>query len=119
MLKTKGDFDMKVAIPTAEGQLAMHFGHCEKFAIIEVEENKIVKTEEAIPPPHEPGVLPKWLGEMNVDLIIAGGMGVSAQDLFKANGVKVLVGAPAEDVKTLVESYLNGSLVTGQNVCDH
>jgi predicted Fe-Mo cluster-binding NifX family protein len=49
---------MKIAIPTAEGQLAMHFGHCEKFAIIEVEENKIVKTEEAIAPPHEAGVLP-------------------------------------------------------------
>ena len=110
---------MKIAIPTAEGKLAMHFGHCEKFAIIEVEENKIVNTTEAIPPPHEPGVLPKWLGELHVDVIIAGGMGIRAQDLFKANNIKVLVGAPAESVETLVQSYITGSLVSGENVCDH
>ena len=110
---------MKIAIPTAEGKLAMHFGHCEKFSLIDVENAEIVKTEEALPPPHEPGVLPKWLGELNVDVIIAGGMGVRAQDLFKANGIKVLVGAPADSVEDLVKAYLGGTLVTGANVCDH
>ena len=110
---------MKIAIPTANGQLAMHFGHCEKFAIIEIENNEIVRIEEVIPPPHEPGVLPKWLGKLNVNVIIAGGMGVRAQDLFKANNIEVTVGAPADDVKTLANAYIAGTLIAGDNVCDH
>ncbi len=110
---------MKIAIPTAEGKLAMHFGHCEKFAIIDVENNEIVKREEVIPPPHEPGVLPKWLGELNVNIILAGGMGVRAQDLFAANNIKVIVGVPADSVEDLVKAYIAGTLVAGENVCDH
>ncbi len=110
---------MKIAIPTAEGKLAMHFGHCEKFVLIDVENSEIVKTEEVVPPPHEPGLLPKWLGELNVNIIIAGGMGVRAQDLFSANNIKVIVGAGSESVEQLVKAYIDGTLVTGNNACDH
>jgi len=110
---------MKIAIPTANGKLAMHFGHCEKFAIVNVENNKVVSTEEATPPPHEPGVLPKWLGDQNVNVIIAGGMGMRAQDLFAANNIKVIVGAAAETTENLVAAFLDDSLETGENVCDH
>ncbi len=110
---------MKIALPTANGQLAMHFGHCEKFVIVDVENNEIIKKEELVPPPHEPGVLPKWLGDLKVNVIIAGGMGMRAQDLFSANNIKVLVGASAEPVDDLIKAYLAGTLVTGDNVCDH
>ena len=110
---------MKLAIPTAEGKLAMHFGHCETFTIVEIESNEIVKKEDLTPPPHEPGVLPKWLGGLNVNVIIAGGMGIRAQDLFKANNIEVIVGAPAANVEELIKAYLSGTLVTGDNVCDH
>ena len=34
---------MKFAIPLADGKLTAHFGHCQEFAIIEVEENEITK----------------------------------------------------------------------------
>jgi len=110
---------MKIAVPTADGKLAMHFGHCEKFAIVEIENGEMVKTEEAVPPPHEPGVLPKWLRELGVNVIIAGGMGLRAQELFKINDIEVNVGSPAESVEQLVYSYLKGVLVTGENLCDH
>ena len=110
---------MKIALPTANGQLAMHFGHCEKFLIVEIKNKEIVKQEELVPPPHEPGVLPKWLGDLKVNVIIAGGMGVRAQDLFAANNIKVIVGASASPVGELIEAYLNDSLETGSNVCDH
>ncbi len=110
---------MKIAIPTAEGKLAMHFGHCEKFAIVTVEEGKIASKEELTPPPHEPGVLPKWLHEQGADIIIAGGMGQRAQQLFAANGIKVQVGAPAMEVDEIVNAYLAGTLQTGVNACDH
>ena len=110
---------MRIALPTANGELAMHFGHCEKFMIVDVEDDKIISKKEMTPPPHEPGVLPKWLGEQNVNIIIAGGMGQRAQQLFAANDIKVLVGAPAGSVDELVNSYLQGTLVSGENVCDH
>lgn len=110
---------MKIALPTANGELAMHFGHCEKFAVVEVENNEIINTEELIPPPHEPGVLPKWLREQGANVIIAGGMGVRAQDLFKINDIQVQVGAPAGPVNDIVKAYLDGTLECGNNVCDH
>lgn len=65
---------MKFAIPLAEGKLTAHFGHCQEFAIIEVENNQIKNKEILIPPPHEPGVLPRWLHEKDANVIIAGGI---------------------------------------------
>ena len=112
---------MKIAIPTANGQLCMHFGHCEQFAFvtIEPESKTITGTELLTPPPHEPGVLPKWVAENDGKLVIAGGMGQRAQMLFNQNGIEVIVGAPADSPENLVTAYLDGSLQTGQNVCDH
>ncbi len=110
---------MKIAVPTADGKLAMHFGHCEKFTVIEVQDKKVKGIEEMVPPPHEPGVLPRWLGEHGVDVIIAGGMGMRAQQLFAAQGITVAVGAPSEAPEKIALDYINGALITGDNVCDH
>jgi ATP-binding protein involved in chromosome partitioning len=111
---------MKIAIPTINGELCMHFGHCEVFTVMDVDTTgKIISVKDEVPPPHEPGVLPKWLGEMGVDIIIAGGMGSRAQQLFTANKVKVVVGASAGKPEDIVKSYLDNTLTTGNNVCDH
>ncbi len=110
---------MKFAIPVASGRLAAHFGHCEQFALIETENGEIKNTAMQTPPPHEPGVLPQWLREQGADVIIAGGMGSRAQQLFDQNGIKVVIGAPADAPEVLVRQYLNDSLVTGANLCDH
>lgn len=112
---------MKIAIPMADGALSMHFGHCETFALVSVnpETKTITETRFLTPPPHEPGLLPRWLHEQGAEVIIAGGMGQRAQSLFAENGIKVLVGAPAEKPETLVNAYLAGTLTSGQNVCDH
>jgi ATP-binding protein involved in chromosome partitioning len=112
---------MKIAIPTAQNKLCMHFGHCETFVIATADEieKKIIAKEEATPPPHAPGVLPRWLHEKGVNVIIAGGMGMRAQQLFAQNGIQVVVGAPCEHPQTLVLNWLKGTLETGSNVCDH
>jgi hypothetical protein len=56
---------MRVAIPICEGVLTMHFGHCEKFALVEVDPDlkAIVGTTMVDSPPHQPGLLPGWLAE--------------------------------------------------------
>jgi predicted Fe-Mo cluster-binding NifX family protein len=110
---------MKIAIPLAEGKLAAHFGHCQQFAVIDVENNEIKNKELLIPPPHEPGVLPRWLGELGVNLIIAGGMGQRAIMLFGEQQIQVIVGAQADEPETLVRQYLDQNLATGNNLCDH
>ena len=95
---------MKFAIPMAEGKLTAHFGHCKEFAILEVENDQIVNKETVVPPPHEPGVLPRWLHEMGADVIIAGGMGQRAVSLFQENGIQVVIGAPSLEPEKLVKN---------------
>ncbi|MBN1833834.1 MAG: P-loop NTPase [Deltaproteobacteria bacterium] len=107
------------AIPLAESKLCAHFGHCEQFALVETEGGEIRGTMMHTPPVHEPGVLPKWLHELGAQVIIAGGMGSRAQQLFEEVGIKVVTGAPMDPPESLVNQYLAGILVTGNNVCDH
>ncbi|MGD9269322.1 MAG: NifB/NifX family molybdenum-iron cluster-binding protein, partial [Desulfobacterales bacterium] len=85
---------MKFAIPLANGKLTAHFGHCQEFALVEVEDNQILKKETLVPPPHEPGVLPSWLHQLGTNVVIAGGMGQRAVSLFDEKGIKVITGAP-------------------------
>ena len=112
---------MKVAVPTSEGKLAAHFGHCEQFALFDVDqENKCITNKEMLtPPPHEPGLLPRWLAEKGANLVIAGGMGARAVNLFQENGITVVLGAMESDPEKAVLSYLEGNLSTGSNLCDH
>lgn len=112
---------MRIAIPLADGKLCMHFGHCGQFALVDVDEaSKTIKgTTKLDPPAHEPGVLPRWLHEQGATVIIAGGMGQRAQSLFTQQGIQVVVGAPADEPEALVNAFLGGTLVSGQNVCDH
>ena len=108
---------MKFAIPLADGKLTAHFGHCKEFALIDVEGNTITNKEILVPPPHEPGVLPNWLNQMGASVIIAGGMGHRAIQLFDQAGIKVVTGAPVEEPETLVKNYLNNTLNIGDNLC--
>ncbi|HOL06150.1 MAG TPA: iron-sulfur cluster carrier protein MrpORP [Syntrophorhabdaceae bacterium] len=115
-----GNGFMRFAVPTYQGKLCAHFGHCEAFAIIDTDNNgNIIKEVFENPPPHEPGVLPKWLSEKGVNCVIAGGMGSRAQQLFAQQGVKVITGAQGEYPRDVVEQYLKGTLQTGANTCDH
>ena len=117
----KGNKMTRYAIPTANGELCLHFGHCETFALIEVDEDKkeILKQEFREPPLHEPGVLPRWLAENGVNIIISGGMGSRAQALFTENNIQVITGACVDKPENVVLAHLEGKLQLGENVCDH
>jgi len=112
---------MKYAVPVAGGRLSPHFGHCEEFALFEVEEGgkKIVGRETITPPEHETCILPEWLVQKGAGVVIAGGMGMHAADLLRQNGIDVVLGALESDPEQAVLNHLNGSLETGDNACDH
>jgi predicted Fe-Mo cluster-binding NifX family protein len=111
----------RIAVPVADGKLCMHFGHCQKFALVDIQpaDQSIVQVQEKVPPPHEPGVLPRWLTEQGVHLVIAGGMGQRAQMLFAEQGIETLTGAPAETPEHVAVAWAAGTLACGGNVCDH
>lgn len=112
---------MRFAVPLAEGKLAVHFGHCASFALLDVDPDgkSVMIREDVAAPPHEPGLLPRWLAERGVNRIIAGGMGQRAQALFAEHGIEVIVGAPAEAPEALVAQCIAGTLAVGGNACDH
>ena len=112
---------MRYAVPVTGGRLAAHFGHCEQFAIFDVDETKkeIVRKELLTSPGHQPGLLPVWLAEEGASVIIAGGMGSRAQGLFEQYHIKVVIGATQDDPEKAVLDYIGGNLVTGDNICDH
>ncbi|MDH7499145.1 MAG: NifB/NifX family molybdenum-iron cluster-binding protein [candidate division NC10 bacterium] len=112
---------MRIAIPVDKGHLSPHFGHCESFALIDVdvEKKEILQKQMISAPPHQPGLLPRWLHDQGAQLVIAGGMGARAQGLFAEQGIRVIVGASSKTPHDLVVSFLQGTLKTGENVCEH
>lgn len=112
---------MRIAVPVVGGKLCSHFGHCESFALIDTDPGSgtILGREDVVAPPHQPGLLPGWLAERGADIIIAGGMGGRALELFSERGITVVLGAPNSDPERLASDYLNGVLSGGENRCDH
>jgi len=111
---------MKYAVPVTSGGVSSHFGHCEQFAIIDIDENskKITKSQMVTPPPHEPGVFPAWLAQQGVNVIISGGMGARAQMLFQQNKISVVTGSMEINPEKAVLSHVSGSLEAGNNQCN-
>jgi len=112
---------MRYAVPVSSGRIAIHFGHCEHFALIDVDEasNAVVRKEIVASPGHQPGFLPTWLAEQEVSIIIASGMGSRAQALFNQNRIEVIINALEEDPEKAVLSHIAGTLATGKDICDH
>lgn len=110
---------MRIAIPVANNELCLHFGHCQAFALLDLEDQRVKRQQTLNPPAHQPGVLPRWLAGQGVNVVIAGGMGMRAQQLFQQHGIQVIVGAAPSSPIAIAEAFLAGKLETGENVCDH
>ncbi|MFP4661490.1 MAG: NifB/NifX family molybdenum-iron cluster-binding protein [Halanaerobiales bacterium] len=108
----------KIAIPADGNVVSQHFGHCTQFYIASVEGSEVKEKEFVDNPGHQPGFLPRFLNGLGVNCILAGGMGQRAVALFNQNNIEVVTGAggPLDQV---LEQYLNDSLETEENICDH
>jgi predicted Fe-Mo cluster-binding NifX family protein len=111
----------KIAIPLTDSTLSEHFGHCEQFAVYEMSEDKrtIANVTMLTPPPHEPGVFPAWLHGLGVTLIITGGMGRRALDLFAENGIKVASGVPGTAPDLAIKAFRDDALNNDEPACNH
>lgn len=109
----------RIAVPLENGVLCAHFGHCQTFAIVSVENNAITDILELEPPEHVPGLYPLWIAQHGVTDVIAGGMGQKAIALFNQHQINAFVGAPVKPASELVEDFLAGNLTLSANYCDH
>ncbi len=112
---------MKVAIPISDFKLCEHFGHCERYAIVDVDErtNKIISTTYVLPPAHKPGLYPKWLAEKGARVVIAGSMGKRARKMFYKYNIKTIIGAQSQTPEKAIEVYLNDVLSKGPDFYEH
>ena len=109
---------MKVAVAMEGNNVSAHFGHCASYAIYNVEGSEIVREEDLQSPGHEPGRLPAFLSEHNVDFVIAGGMGPRAVELFCSYGIEVILGVSGS-IDAVVSEFAKGNLASGESMCHH
>ncbi|PKM58183.1 MAG: dinitrogenase iron-molybdenum cofactor [Firmicutes bacterium HGW-Firmicutes-3] len=107
---------IKIAIASEKEEVTEHFGHCMNFNIFEVEDNQIIKTESIPNPGHKPGFLPNFLNDLGVNVIISGGMGGGAVDIFNEKDIEVVVGARG-NARAVVKAYLQGALKSTGSIC--
>ena len=102
------------------GQISQHFGRCPSYLIVDVEGNE-VKQSEVVENPyytnHIPGKVPQFIKEQEVQVMIAGGMGPRAIDMFNTFGIEVVTGAIG-NAGNVLQAYLQGE-ITGVEPCNH
>lgn len=110
---------MKIAVATVnDNEVAEHFGHCPQYTIIVASDGQVESKEVIKNPGHEPGFLPKFLGEMGVQCIISGGMGLRAKELFAQRNIEVVTGVSGL-VDDIVAGFLADTLEIGTDMCRH
>lgn len=109
----------RVAIPIEGGVISSHFGHSKLFNIYTIENSLISKTDVLTPPPHEPGSVPRWLKSLNVDIVIAKGIGHKAIEILNSQGIEVNIGVNSNLPDDAIDEWIHGALKTGENLCDH
>jgi predicted Fe-Mo cluster-binding NifX family protein len=108
-----------IAIPLENGILCAHFGHCQQFAIVSVQDGVITSVKEHTPPEHIPGLYPRWVAQLGATDVIAGGMGQKAIELFNQQEINVFIGAPMINPKELVSQFIENKLELSANYCNH
>ena len=94
---------LKIVVAIDNGIITEHFGHCDSFEVFDTEKNQITKIETIANPGHRPRVLPNFLADLGVNVVISGGMGGGAVDIFNGRNIEVILGASG-DAKTAVKA---------------
>jgi predicted Fe-Mo cluster-binding NifX family protein len=84
--------------------------------IFDTEAGGILKSESIPNPGHRPGFLPVFLNDLGVNVIISGGMGGGAVDIFNSKGIEVITGASGS-AENAVKHYLSGELESTGSIC--
>lgn len=109
---------MRYAIASDGDQVAAHFGRCERYLLVDVDDGVIIRSEEIPNPGHAPGLLPRFLAQHDVDTVVAGGAGPRAVGLLAELGIEVCLGVSGS-IDDVLAGIADGTLEPGQSACDH
>ena len=103
------------------GEVSAHFGRCPAYVLAHVTESgEIVHTEVVENPGyenHRPGQAPHFIHALGAHVILAGGMGPRAVEMFRSAGIEVATGAVGR-VESVLQAYLRGE-IQGIVPCTH
>jgi predicted Fe-Mo cluster-binding NifX family protein len=109
---------MRVAISTDGDMVSPHFGRCDAYTIVDIEDGASKDPTRIPNPGHEPGFLPAYLAERGVHCIVAGGMGPRAKALFDQHQIQTVVGVSGTISQT-IGALCRGDLSGGESMCEH
>ncbi|MBD3226932.1 MAG: dinitrogenase iron-molybdenum cofactor [Candidatus Lokiarchaeota archaeon] len=108
---------MIISISTDNGMVSAHFGRCPQFTLVKIDEEEKKYETKVIPNPgHQMGLIPKFLNEQGVDVVIAGGMGRRAIGFFNQYGIETIVGVTGS-IDEVIQKILDGTLEGGKSLC--
>ena len=111
---------MKIAVPTRDGRVDDHFGHCAYYTIFDVIDGKVAGISKMASPEGcgcKSGIAPV-LKQMGVVVMLAGNMGQGAKNVLEAQRIEVIRGCSG-DVEELVAAYLAGNIQDNGEICAH
>lgn len=107
---------MKLAIPVLdnngkESRISEHFGHAPFFAFVEINGNdyNIEIENNPMAESHQPGQIPNYVHEKNVNVMVVRGIGARAIQFFEQLGIQVYRGA-AGTIEEIVKEYIKGNI---------
>ena len=110
---------MKIALPTKDDRIDSHFGHCDFFTVVTINEEKEIEGIESIPSPVGCGCksnIAGVLSEKGVSLMLAGNMGQGAVNVLKNNGIEVVRGCSGT-INDVMHRWINGTLEDNGLLC--
>ncbi len=107
-----------IAIPSStpgglEAPLGAHFGHCDLYTLVSVEDQAIQSIDVVPNVPHQQGgcMAPvQYLAEKGAKKLIAGGMGLRPLMGFNQVGIEVYYGGDFQTVGDAVNALIEGKL---------
>lgn len=119
IMTEKGDRIMKIAVTYENGQIFQHFGHTEQFEIYDIDDGNILSKKVVSTNGSGHGALATLLGDLNVDVLICGGIGGGAKRALADVGIK-LYGGVSGSCDEAVQALLDGNLGYDPNIkCSH
>ena len=107
-----------VAVPSCapggiDAEISGHFGHCDLFTLVEIDNGSVTKVDELLGVAHGHGgcmVPVELLANRGIGILIAGDMGMRPLQGFNQVGIDVYEKGGATNVGQAIQAFLGGSL---------
>lgn len=112
---------MLIALPTRDGNIDDHFGHCDHYTLLTVDEDKNIVKTETMESPEGCGCksdIAPILAQRGVEIMLAGNIGQGALNILNGAGIKVIRGCSGP-IDQVAKQYLAGRILDNAIICDH